>query len=148
MKISFVVFSIDGSKYALHLKKVERVIPAIELSPLPNAPGIILGAVNIEGRIIPVVNLRKRLSLQSKEIEPEDKYILASTQKRTFILIADDVEGVVDYDDKDMVDGKTVLPDLPNVEGILAMEDGMVIIHDVDKFLSLEEETELDSALC
>ena len=46
-----------------------------------------------------------------------------------------------------MISAEHVLPGLGHVEGIIKFEDGLILIHDLDKFLSLEEEASLDLAL-
>lgn len=68
-----VTFDLDDHHYALPLTAVERVIRAIEITPLPKAPLIVRGIVNVEGRIVPVVSVRKRFRLPNREIEPRDR---------------------------------------------------------------------------
>ena len=148
MEIPVVVFSINHNRYALHLDKTEKVIPSLEVMHLPNSPDIILGVVNIEGNIIPVVNTRKKFSLPEKEIELGDKLIIAKTTKRLVALPADDVEGVGFYHEEQIINPKKILPNIPAVDGVIGLEDGIIIIHDIDLFLSLEEEEQLLSALC
>ena len=58
-----LVFALDEPRYALPLSAVERVVRAVEITPLPNAPAIIQGAINVQGAIIPVVNIRESFSL-------------------------------------------------------------------------------------
>lgn len=55
-----VVFAFDEQRYALHLSAVERIVRMVEITPLPKAPEIVLGVVNVQGRIVPIVNIRKR----------------------------------------------------------------------------------------
>lgn len=55
-----VIFALDEQRYALYLSAVDRVIPALEIVRLPQAPDIVVGLINLQGRIIPVVDVRKR----------------------------------------------------------------------------------------
>ena len=54
----FIAFSLDAQRYALPLASVERVIRVVEITPLSKALDIVLGVVNVQGRVIPVINLR------------------------------------------------------------------------------------------
>ncbi len=54
-----VVFTVDDQQYALNLVCVERVVRAVEVTHLPQAPETVLGVINFEGQVIPVVNTRQ-----------------------------------------------------------------------------------------
>ncbi|MBF8302857.1 MAG: cheW40H-4 [Candidatus Dadabacteria bacterium] len=64
-----VVLTLDEQRYALHLSAVERIVRVVEVTPLPKAPEIVLGVVNVQGQIIPVINIRKRFSTGLKSHE-------------------------------------------------------------------------------
>lgn len=143
----FVVFSLANQKYALSLPDVERVVRAVEITRLPKAPEIVLGVINIQGRITPVINIRKRFRLPEKEIDPGDRFIIADTSKRLVALMVDDVRGVIESRGQEMVKAEKILPGMEYIEGVVKLEDDIVFIHDLDKFLSLEEEKKLDDAI-
>jgi purine-binding chemotaxis protein CheW len=142
-----VVFTLSEQRYALCLGAVERVFPFAEVTHLPQAPEVVLGVVNVRGRIIPVVDIRKRLRLPDRETNLSDRLIVAQTSRRTVALIADAVSGVVEGSKDELIAAETILPGLEYVEGVTKLEDGMILIHNLEKFLSLEEEKTLDQAL-
>ena len=142
-----VVFSLDNCKYALNLPSVARVIPSVAVTPLPEAPPIILGVIKIREKIIPVVNIRKRFHLPERELGLNDQIIIAKTNKRAVGLVVDSVAGVEEHDHLRTITKEKILPSLKYVEGIIQMEDGLVLIHDLDQFLSLEEEHALEEAM-
>jgi purine-binding chemotaxis protein CheW len=142
-----LAFILDEGHYALDLSVVERIIQSVEITPLPEAPDIVLGIINIKGKIIPVVNIRRRFRLSEKDIEPTNRLIIAHTLKRTVALVVDVVLGVIKTPEDRVVKADTVLPGLDYVQGVVKMEDGMILIHDLNKFLSLEEEQTLDTAI-
>ena len=142
-----VVFKLDEQRYALYLSAVERVVHAVEITPLPKAPAIVLGVINFGGKVIPVVNLRKRLNFNGRAIQLTDKLIIAKTSKRIIALLVDEVTGLLENTDQGMILPDSVLPNLEYVDGIIKLTDGLVLIHDLDKFLSLEEEELLTSSL-
>src|SRR3990172_5353590 len=53
MADQLVVFHLDEQRYALHLACVERTVAAVEVTPLPGAPGIVAGIVNVQGSVVP-----------------------------------------------------------------------------------------------
>ena len=142
-----LAFILDEGHYALDLSVVERIIQSVEITPLPEAPDIVLGIINIKGKIIPVVNIRRRFRLSEKDIEPTNRLIIAHTLKRTVALVVDVVLGVIETPEDRVVKADTVLPGMDYVQGVVKMEDGMILIHDLNKFLSLEEEQTLDIAI-
>jgi purine-binding chemotaxis protein CheW len=142
-----VAFTLDEGHYALDLSAVERIIQTVEITLLPEAPDIVLGVINIHGKIIPVVNIRRRFRLSEKDIEPTNRLIIAHTLKRTVALVVDVVLGVIETPEDKVIKADTVLPGMDYVQGVVKMEDGMILIHDLNKFLSLEEEKTLDTAI-
>lgn len=141
-----VCFTLDDQRFALRLAAVERVIQVVEITPLPRAPEIILGAINMHGRVIPVFNPRRRLALAPRALELDDQFIVAHAAQRTVALLVDRVTGVIAVRDDQMVAAAQVAP-VPYVQGVVKLEDGLLLIHDLDAFLSLDESLQLDAAL-
>jgi len=142
-----VPFSVEGFSLALALEKVERVIPAVAVTPLPGAPPAVSGVIDLGGRVIPVFDLRRRFSLPEKELLPENRMIIASTSKRTVAMVVDEAGGVIETGPGMTAYSGEVLPDLAHVAGVVKTPGGMMVIQDIDSFLSLEEEKELSGAL-
>lgn len=142
-----VVFSLDERRYALRLSAVERVVRLVEVTPLPAAPEIVLGVINLEGRIVPVVDTRSRFRLPAKEQELSDHILIAHTARREVALLVDSVSNVVELSGGEVINSSGIVPGIEYVEGIAKLEDGMVLIHDLDRFLSLEEEKMLEEAI-
>ena len=142
-----VVFGLDVQQYALRLSAVEQIVRVVEITSLPKAPDIILGVINIHGRIVPVYDIRARFRLTNREALLSDHLIVAHTKKRAVALAVDKVTGVVARAHEDVTEAQRISPNLEYIEGVVKLEDGLVFIHDLDTFLSLEEETQLDGAL-
>lgn len=94
--IQLVIFTLNQQRYALHLSRVERVVPIVEINGLPKAPEIVLGVVNVEGRIVPVLDIRKRFRLPERDLDLSDRFIIARTPGRVVALAVDAVTGVVE----------------------------------------------------
>jgi purine-binding chemotaxis protein CheW len=142
-----VVFNLDDQRYALLLPCVEQAIRMVEITPLPKAPHIVIGLVNVHGEVIPVLNIRKRFRLPEREADPGGQLIIARTARRLVALAVDTVNDVVDVPQEKMIAPEAILPQLEHVAGVIKLDDGMVFIHDLDSFLSLEEEQALETAI-
>ena len=142
-----VVFALDGHNYAISLSAVQRVVHVVEVAPLPKAPEIVLGVINFSGRIVPVVDMRRRFRLPPKEMGLYDHLIIARTSKREIAFIADGVAGVIECPEVDVTAAGEIVPGLEYLAGVLKLKDGLIFIHDLEAFLSLDEERSLDEAL-
>ncbi|MGA2933708.1 MAG: chemotaxis protein CheW [Methanomicrobiales archaeon] len=145
-KDSILIFILDEQRYGIMLSDVERVFPMVEITRLPKAPDIVLGIINVHGSLVPVFDIRRRFGCSEREYGVSDQLILARTKKRRVALAVDTVQGVVEPTGKP-VDAGEILPNLPYVQGIVKLPDGLILIHDPDTFLSFEEEAALDTAL-
>ena len=145
--LPLIVFKLDDQRYGIKLSAVERVVRIVEITPIPYAPEIILGLVNIGGQVIPVADIRQRFHLPPWQLKLNDQLIFAHTSSRAIGLIVDEVNSIHHYPSSDMENASTILPGIRYVDAVLRLPDGLVLIHDLDRFLSLEEEQELTQAL-
>ena len=142
-----VTFSLDDRKFALYVSAVQRIVRVVEVTALPKAPEIVVGIINLQGQVIPVFDIRMRFHLPAREVQLNDQLIIASTTKRTVALLVDSVDDVIEIPEEKIIAAEQILPELAYVEGVMKTEDGMILIHDLERFLSLHEETALDEAL-
>jgi purine-binding chemotaxis protein CheW len=142
-----VVFTMDGQRYAVPLSVVDRVVRMVEITPVPRIPQIVLGVINAQGRIIPVVDIRKRFCLPARAPHLSDQLLIARTSKRAVALVVDAVSEVMTLSSQEVVLGETILAHWDYVTGVVKRPDGLILIHDLDRFLSLEEEQGLHHAL-
>lgn len=140
-------FLLEGTLYALPLDAVERVVPAAALTPLPGAPAIVLGLLDFEGRIVPVVDVRARFRLPGREMGIDDCIIIAATARRTLGILVDAPGEVIDIVEADIDRGTGVLLGSEYIEGIVRLDVGLVLIHDLESFLSLDEEKSIVGAM-
>lgn len=143
----YLTFILDDYRYGLNLSNVHRILRVVEVTPLPKAPEFVLGVINVQGQVIPVFNIRKRFRLREREINLGDQLIIAQTSRRRVALLADAVSGVVERSEGEIIPADRILPGMEYVEGVAKLEDGMALIHDLDRFLSIEEDQALDDAL-
>jgi purine-binding chemotaxis protein CheW len=143
----YVVICLDELRVALRLSVVERVIRAVYVSPLPEAPEIVAGVINVQGRVIPVIDMRQRFRLENRRMVLTDRIVIAHTDRRSVALVADAVRGVFEYSEPDIIDADDILPGLEYVDGVAKLEEGLILIHDLNRFLSLDEESAFERAM-
>lgn len=142
-----VVFALDQQRYGLRLDATERVLPAVELTSLPDSPSIVRGIFSLRGEMVPVLDIRRRFGLPPRIISPDQHMLVARTLARRVALLVDTAVGVVSIAAKDIVPANSVSNQVPLVQGIAQTANGIVLIHDLDAFLALDEARALDNAL-
>ena len=143
----WVVWLLDGHRYALPLEAVERVVSVPEITPLPQAPPLVCGVLNVQGRIVPVVDLRRRFGLPERALRWSDQLVLAHSRRRRLAFGVDAVQGLIDGPDDAVVGAAEIVPGLDTISGALTLVDGLLLIHDLDRLLSLEDERALEASL-
>ncbi|MFZ2629763.1 MAG: chemotaxis protein CheW [Rugosibacter sp.] len=143
----YVAIGLDELRVALRLSAVERVVRAVYVSPLPDAPEIVSGVVNVQGRVVPVVNMRRRFRLAERPAALTDRLVIARTNQRPVALMADTVSGVLEYPEPDIIAAASIFPGMAYVDGVVKLADGLILIHDLGRFLSLDEASALERAM-
>lgn len=146
-ELQLVVFTVEGQRYTLPLSAVERVLPMVAVAPLPKPPAVALGVFNLHGQVIPVVDIRRRFGLPSRDYGLNAHLLVARTMRRTVALPVDEVSGVAEMSAALGARPEAVLPRIQHAAGIVALSDGLLFIHDLDAFLSLDEGQQLAVAL-
>jgi purine-binding chemotaxis protein CheW len=145
--LQLLVFLLEEQRYALPLAIVDRVERIVAVTALPRAPEGVLGVINVRGQVVPVFDLHRRFRLPERLPELTDRLVVARTSRRPIALRVDTVQDVQDRPADQIIPAERVLPGLEYIRGVVRLEDGMVLIHDLDRFLSLEEEQQLEQAM-
>lgn len=122
--IQLVVFAVGDLRCALPVSAVREILPAATVVPLPGAPALISGALDLRGAVLPVVSMRRKLGLPHRPMQVTD--VLIVTTNPALILHADRIDGVVDAQD-DIA---------PWREGVARDTGGLMLIQDLAGFLS------------
>lgn len=142
-----LVFEVGGQRYGLPSTDVRELVRAVAITPLPSAPAVIEGVVNVRGRILPVLDIRSRFHLPAKALDISDHFIVASAGSRGVILRVDRATHLALVDEAAFQAPQMLGPGADHVAGVAILDDGMVLIHDLVTFLSAAEASSLDEAL-
>lgn len=142
-----LAFKLDGQRCGLHLTAVTRIVRMVEVTPLPGVPEIVIGLINWQGTIIPVLNVRKRFGFREQEPSWNDHLIIARTSTRTVSIAVDSVTGVIERSSDQITSSQSIVPEVEYVAGVIKVDGDLLFIFDLDRFLSPGEEINLDEAM-
>ncbi|MGR9099732.1 MAG: chemotaxis protein CheW [Gammaproteobacteria bacterium] len=143
----YLVFMLDQRRFGLPLQSVDKVVRRVAVTPLVKAPPSVAGVVNVQGAVIPVFNIRRRFGLPERGLVLEDRLIIVHAGRRPAALLVDRVLDLIECGPDDTVDSARILPHVEYIEGVVKRSDGLILIHDPGKFLSVDEERRLQNAL-
>ena len=142
-----LLFTLEAQRYALPLEDVRELVRAVRLTPLPRAPAVVEGLLNLRGELLPVLDVRRRFRLPTRRLSPSDHLIVAQAGARRFALRVDRAEGLLALEPDQLDPSPRELPGVGYVAGALKLPDGLVLLHDLRTFLSQAEALELEEAL-
>ena len=109
-----LAFTLGQEKYGIETRFVREVTPMNELTPLPGSPAFVMGIVNIRGRVISVVDIRKLFDLVQRGVGDQDRIIVLQDEGMEFGILGNSILGVVP------VTADELQPTLPTLTGIHA----------------------------
>jgi chemotaxis signal transduction protein len=145
--MTLIEFECQGYRFALPLDVLRYVVPSAEPTPLPGAPEIVLGVLNVRGEVATIVNFFERVGLPFAGIRISQQLILADVANVCIGLVVDQVSGIVER----KIETQRSVPDrfaaAEFVQTVVQLEDGLCIICDLEKFLLNDEKILIDRAL-
>lgn len=133
-----VLFRLGDELYGLPIGNVQSIIRYEPPTPVPHAPESVEGVINLRGQVIPVVDLRRRLLGTGAVVGPATRVIVAESDAGTVGLMVDAVSEVVTIalaDVRPAPDAALSAETADAFTGVVAHEDGLIILLDADKAL-------------
>jgi purine-binding chemotaxis protein CheW len=128
----FLTFHLDGRIYGLPLNRVAEISPFRELNKLPHMPKSVEGILDLRGRVIPVVNLRIRMSLPPLDASKVGTILVLDLEGQPTGLLVDGVEGVLSVGEGELVPASPLLAGLDGAwaEGFIVQGERVVTLLD------------------
>lgn len=133
----YVVFKLDSEYYGIPIEKVISIEKMEEATRIPNAPRYVYGVVNLRGEVISLIDLRKKINLESKGINSNSRIIIISEGEITAGLIVDSSSEVIEIQ-KENIDNppsSTENGKLDYIYGVGRVDEKLVILLDLLKVL-------------
>jgi purine-binding chemotaxis protein CheW len=144
-----ISFTVGAEEYGLELLRVKEVIRMRQITWLPKAPSCVKGIINLRGDIIPVLDLRDRLGLESAEQTAMTRVIVVEVEGRLVGMVVDSASQVVRLP-ADQIDPPPPLAGMETrgfITGVGKMEGKLIVIIDAEKVLSAEEMSQIAGSL-
>lgn len=145
-KVHLLRFEVGEHRYALDSAAVHELVRAVSFQPLPQAPAIVEGVIDVRGVIVPVLDIRTRFRLPCKPLSHTDHLIVAWAGQRRVALRADRVVDLVRVD-RERIVAATLIPEARRLMGVVSLADGLLLIHDLEQFLDAAEAEEIERAV-
>lgn len=141
-EMKILIFGLNDEYYASDLKDVERILGYEEPTILPESPKFVKGVINYQENILPIISLSTKFNLGNDNESNEKKIIVVKKQDKKFGIIVENVYEVKDIDSSLIEASPEITTTLSKnyISGLIRLEKNIIILLDVDKILSIEEE--------
>ena len=145
--LQLVTFSIGEEEFGVDILKVQEIIRTMEITKVPKAPEFVEGVINLRGKVIPIIDLRKRFGLIAKDHDKNTRIIVIEISNMIVGFVVDSVSEVL------RIPANTVEPPPPVVAGLESeyisgvgkLQDRLLILLDLNRLLSKDEAQVLQS---
>lgn len=144
--IQLVSFKVGNEEFGIDILKVQEINKMLHITKVPNAPDFVEGVVNLRGRIIPVIDLRKRLSMEKREHDNKTRIVVVDITGNIIGFIVDEVNEVLRIG-KDIIENPPELvsrADSDFITSVAKLEDRIIILLDLDHLLKKDEQEMLE----
>lgn len=144
-KIQVLSFILDGACFGSEISNIQEVIEYRDVTKVPKTPDFMLGVINLRGRVIPVIDLRRYFDMTLADISVDTCIIIVDIKVDGELIpvgiLADRVEEVVEYDMSDLQPPVKLGNKIDNryIYGMLRSHDNLVVLLRIDMVFSDEE---------
>lgn len=148
-----IIFSNNKQNFALEIERIERIIEYSRPRKLPETADYILGVIKYNEKVLPVIDLDKRLYGRDGAIRENSKIIVVLWKNAHLGLVVDDILGIRTIDEESFEESQIGEESISSeyIKGFIKIDEDIIILMDTDKLFSfiqakeildLEEETE------
>ncbi|HEY7411872.1 MAG TPA: chemotaxis protein CheW [Vicinamibacteria bacterium] len=133
-------FFLAGEEYGVDVRLVQEIIRVSEITQVPRAPQFVKGVINLRGRIVPVIDLKRKLELGEVEPTRQSRIVVVKVRDRLMGLLVDGASQVlkVPLSTIEAAPEEVVEIDASYIRGVAKLEARLIILVDLHKILSVE----------
>jgi purine-binding chemotaxis protein CheW len=137
--VHLVTFNL-GEEYGVPISQVQEIVRVSGITMVPNSPSYMEGVINLRGRVLPVLNLRKRLRLSNKEISKASRIVVTEVGNKVIGLLVDAVSHVIRIPSEyvEPAPEEVLEIDTDYITGVGKLQSRLVILLDLGKLLKKE----------
>lgn len=149
MSEQYVTFGIGNEIYGISIEIVVEIIKMTQITKLPRTPEFVEGIINLRGRIIPVIDIKKQFCLGKNQLRDENRIIVVDIKNETVGLIVEEVHEVLRLDEVSIekILGIELMRDTGLIKGIGKWQEQLIIIIEPKVILALEDLEQLGLVL-
>jgi len=147
--LQLVTFRLGNEEFSLDILKVQEIIRHMDLTRVPKTPEFVDGVINLRGRVIPVLDLRKRFGLPKDENTNETRIIVVDVDNRTVGLKVDAVSEVLRLPADTVEPPPAIVTGVESeyIKGVGKLDGRLLILLDVAKILTCTERDALGNVM-
>jgi len=147
--LQLVTFRLGREEFSMDILKVQEIIRHMDLTRVPRTPEFVDGVINLRGRVIPVLDLRKRFGLPADERTNETRIIVVDVDDTTVGLKVDAVSEVLRLPADTVEPPPSLVTGIESdyIKGVGKLEGRLIILLDVAKILTRTEKDALGNVL-
>lgn len=144
-EMQLVSFKIGTEEYGVDILKVQEINRMVDITRVPQAPHYVEGVINLRGKVIPIVDLRKRFDLDLKEYDKNTRIVVVDISGHILGMIVDSVSEVL------RLQADTIEPppeiatgiDSEYIKGVAKLDDRLLIFLDLSKVIDADKVVEM-----
>lgn len=139
-----VSFVVENEEFGVDILKVQEIIRTVEITRVPKSPAFVEGVINLRGKIVPVIDLRRRFGIEKKAHDNETRIIVVELPEKVVGFLVDKVKEVIRVE-KSVIEPTELTTNVNAnyITGVAKLQDRLLILLDLDKVLSNEEQEHL-----
>ncbi len=145
--LQWVTFRLENETYGINVMQVQEVLRYTEIAPVPGAPSYVLGIINLRGNVVTVIDTRKRFGLTCSDTTDQTRIVIIESDSQVIGILVDAVAEVV-YLRQSEIEATPNVGNEDNakfIQGVCHKNDELLILVDLEKFMTDEEWQELQS---
>jgi purine-binding chemotaxis protein CheW len=145
-KIRAVKFRINTTPYAVDIRRISEIIYFRPVTPLPEAPAFVEGVFDLRGIVIPVIDLKKKISVQNQSEGEPNHILILRMGDRLVGMIVDEVLEVFEMEEHQVQEPQKIHtgPGSRYLSGVCKINDHLVFLLNLDAILTGDEQSRLD----
>ena len=145
--LEILLFRVGEDSYAVRGSEVTALVRAARLTPLPRAPKLCAGLLDLHGELLPILDLRRRFGLPPRPLRAADHFVIVQAGPRRIGLWVDRAEDFLSLPEAAFDASPAKLPRVGYVAGAVKLAQGPVLLSDLAAFLDEAESAALEAAL-
>ncbi|GBF11623.1 MAG: chemotaxis protein CheW [Tepidibacillus sp.] len=145
-EIKFIVFRLGSEEYGVDVQQVKSIERMEHITRVPNTPPFVKGVINLRGVVIPIIDLRRRFSIEQKDYNESTRIIIVNVEEMEVGLIVDAANDVIDIPVQAIEPPPKVVGAVEAIylRGVAKLANRLLILLNLDKVLNVDEMKELE----